>query len=363
MVIARSITISLWATLAATVTFAQAPPVNDAFANRTVLSGLINIVQASNVGAYTEPGEPQHAGDGSTRSVWWTWTAPISGTFTLSTAGSTFDTLVGIYLGSTVSNLTLVVSDDDSGGDGTSRAIFRAIAGEAYQIAVAGFLGASGNIAMSLAPSGSPMASWTLASLNGYPVSSASFAHKVLLLDFFETTCGDCILETPDVVAYRHARAAQGFEILGISKDRLPRFQISENASVMGIDYPVLINSTDVEARFGGPLPMPTKVLVDREGKVQMQILGGHTFSYYAALIDPLLRVDTHLQLRVRRQADRAVLSWPASEFGYVLEGSSDLSPLSWQQVTAPVIENASAENTINLPISSTATFFRLRKP
>src|SRR5436305_6497833 len=69
-------------------------PTNDLFANRIPLTGLTNIFEASNVGASTEPGEPHHASSESTRSVWWTWTSPVTGTFTFSTAGSAFDTLV-----------------------------------------------------------------------------------------------------------------------------------------------------------------------------------------------------------------------------------------------------------------------------
>jgi len=340
---------------------AQAPS-NDLFANRMALFGATNIFQASNVGAFNEPGEPRHAGTDSTRSVWWTWTAPITGSFALSTAGSTFDTLVAVYTGSGFSNLIEVVSDDDSGGNSTSRAVFRAIAGETYQIAVAGFLGAEGTIFFSLTPCGYPAPSWTLAALTGYPVSSTGFPHKVLMLDFFETTCGDCIIETPDLVAYRRAREARGFQVLGIAKDRLPLAQVRDNVSVMGIDYPVLINTSDVEARFDGPLAMPTKVIVDREGKIQMQIVGGRTFSEFAALIDPLLRVDTHLQLKSQRQADRLLLSWPASEYGYVVESSPDMTGPSWSQVLAPVFENPNGDNVVNVPAGPVATFFRLRK-
>src|SRR5436853_2860043 len=80
-------------------------PLNDAFTNSTVLAGLTNYVLASNEGASWEAGEPQHAGSTGGSSVWWTWTAPESGTFSASTAGSSFDTLLAVYQGSALSNL------------------------------------------------------------------------------------------------------------------------------------------------------------------------------------------------------------------------------------------------------------------
>jgi len=94
-----------------------------------------------------------------------------------------------------------------------------------------------------------------LRALNGYPTYSYVFRNKVLLLDFFETTCGDCQYEAPYLHDLREQYSQEGFEIIGISKDNLPPNQIAYNASQMGINYPLLVNDTQVEASFGGPSP------------------------------------------------------------------------------------------------------------
>ena len=73
------------------------------------------------------------------KSIWWTWTASVGGRVTLSTEGSGFDTILSVYRGSSVSNLTWVVSDDDSGSTRTSRAVFDAAPGEVFKIAVSGY--------------------------------------------------------------------------------------------------------------------------------------------------------------------------------------------------------------------------------
>jgi hypothetical protein len=126
-------------------------PANDFFANRIVLSGSSVTSGGTNVKATRESGEPRHAGNAGGRSVWWTWTAPASGTVTIDTAGSNFDTLLAVYTGTSVSALTPVASNDDAGG-GTvsSRVTFAATAGRQYQIAVDGYGGASGSIALRL---------------------------------------------------------------------------------------------------------------------------------------------------------------------------------------------------------------------
>ena len=72
-------------------------PANDDFANAAVLTGSTATWTGTNVGATKQAGEPYVAGNGLGGSVWLVWTAPTSGTFTLSTAGSNFDTMLAVY--------------------------------------------------------------------------------------------------------------------------------------------------------------------------------------------------------------------------------------------------------------------------
>jgi hypothetical protein len=109
----------------------------------------------SNINATKEAGEPNHGYNPGGRSVWWSWTATQSRTVTISTAGSNFDTLLGVYTGGSVSALTTVATnDDDPSGGSTSRVTFNAVAGVTYQIAVDGWDGgygpAVGDIALSI---------------------------------------------------------------------------------------------------------------------------------------------------------------------------------------------------------------------
>ncbi|MBI5772361.1 MAG: choice-of-anchor D domain-containing protein, partial [Verrucomicrobia bacterium] len=133
-----------------------AGPANDNFANRISIAAPNLTVSGSNVNASKESNEPNHANISGGKSVWWTWTAPTSGTVTIDTIGSSFDTVLGIYTGTTVSGLTLVASDDDGGGNTTSRVTFNAVGGTAYQIAVDGFGGVSGSIILSISQTSAP---------------------------------------------------------------------------------------------------------------------------------------------------------------------------------------------------------------
>jgi kumamolisin len=130
-----------------------AAPSNDDFANSIPLAGTTVHVTGANVGATKEPGEPDIAGNPGGASVWWSWTAPSTGVFAVSTQGSSFDTLLGVYTGDAVDALTEVASnDDDPAGGVTSYVTINAVAGTAYRIAVDGLNGASGSISLSIYP-------------------------------------------------------------------------------------------------------------------------------------------------------------------------------------------------------------------
>ncbi len=131
---------------------AAPPPANDNFANRIALvsSGSISVT-GKNASATTEANEPTVAGDVVSRSVWYSWTAPFSGPVTVSTAGSSFDTLLGVFTGAALGALSSIAENDDAGtGAYTSKVNFNAVSGIPYVILVGGFNGAGGKIALSI---------------------------------------------------------------------------------------------------------------------------------------------------------------------------------------------------------------------
>lgn len=121
---------------------------NDNFANAQLVSGSSGSTSGTNTGATKEAGEPNHAGNFGGASIWFRWQAPANAMVTMTTVGSNFDTLLGIYTGSTVGGLTLIASNDDEAFPSSlnSRVTFTAVAGTTYRIAVDGFNGATGNV-------------------------------------------------------------------------------------------------------------------------------------------------------------------------------------------------------------------------
>ncbi|MBL9198975.1 MAG: C39 family peptidase [Opitutaceae bacterium] len=140
--------------LALTFAAAGARPANDNFAARAALAGSPASATAVTAGASKETGEPNHAGSAGGASVWWTWTAPADGTVTLSTEGSTFDTVLAVYTGATFASLSLAGADDDGGDNATSRLSLAVRGGTAYHIAIDGYNRAVGSALLYLTFSG-----------------------------------------------------------------------------------------------------------------------------------------------------------------------------------------------------------------
>jgi hypothetical protein len=110
------------------------------------------------MGASRERGEPNPTGGTGKRSVWWSWTAPATGDVTISTAGSQFDTTLGVYTGDAVRRLTFVAENDDADLAArilTSQVDFRAQAGQTYQIVVNGYRNQAGPISLAIQQQGS----------------------------------------------------------------------------------------------------------------------------------------------------------------------------------------------------------------
>jgi hypothetical protein len=127
------------------ITHRPIDPLNDQFVNAIPLENAAGTNSINTARATKETGEPLHAGNVGGKSAWWTFTPPQDGVLLLSTTNSTFDTLLAVYTGSSVSQLTEVMSNDDAfEGSRFSKVQFGVSTSQVYRIAVDGFGGDSG---------------------------------------------------------------------------------------------------------------------------------------------------------------------------------------------------------------------------
>ena len=120
-------------------------PSNNDFSARTTLGSVANFtINSTNIEATMEAGEPTLGGIAGS-SVWYEWIAPSTGWVSLTTVGSDFDTVIGVFTGSAVNALTQVGFNDESfdltelGTGHTSRLQLKTVSGTSYKIMVSGW--------------------------------------------------------------------------------------------------------------------------------------------------------------------------------------------------------------------------------
>ncbi|HXG48047.1 MAG TPA: lysyl oxidase family protein [Methylomirabilota bacterium] len=129
------------------------PPANDNHENAVEIPYASASYVVDTACATRQPDEPDHYGAGGSHSVWYRWVAPSSGPVTVTTAGSSFDTVLAAYRRATL-GFVLVEEDDDGGESSTSRIVFVANAGTAYYFAIDGYANGSGRAVLNLNPGG-----------------------------------------------------------------------------------------------------------------------------------------------------------------------------------------------------------------
>ena len=128
----------------------NAAPGNDTFASATGVAGASGNITGTTRSATRESGEPRPLSVWGTSgsSIWYSWTATDTGTLSLSTVGSNYDTMLAIYTGSAVGALTVLpngANDDFGAGLLTSSVGVNVTEGTTYRIVIDGYGRTSGN--------------------------------------------------------------------------------------------------------------------------------------------------------------------------------------------------------------------------
>ncbi len=128
----------------------ELPPANDGFNWATEMSGLSGTLLSTNISATVEVDEPAgNSPNHVSHSVWFRWTAATSGTLYVNTIGSTYDTVLDLFQGTSIGALNFRTGNDDYGGTLQSRVAVSVTRGLTYQIRVDGYSSNVGNIRLS----------------------------------------------------------------------------------------------------------------------------------------------------------------------------------------------------------------------
>jgi peroxiredoxin len=133
-----------------------------------------------------------------------------------------------------------------------------------------------------------PQVSYTL--LDGSTSSTEAQRGKVLLVNFWATSCVTCVAEMPQIVATHDKFKPRGFETVAVAMQYDPPAYVSRFAQSRQLPFGVAIDNTGAVARAFGDVQMtPTTFLIDKRGRVVKRYLGAPDFAALHALIGELL--------------------------------------------------------------------------
>lgn len=133
-----------------------------------------------------------------------------------------------------------------------------------------------------------PSVDYTL--LDGTKTSTDSLRGKVVLVNFWATSCTTCMHEMPQIAATHDKYKARGYETLGVAMSYDPPAYVINYAETRKLPFGVAIDNTGAIANsFKDVRLTPTSVLVDKHGKVVKRYVGEPDFAALHQLIEKLL--------------------------------------------------------------------------
>jgi len=160
---------------------------------------------------------------------------------------------------------------------------YSAVAG----LLLAGALGAAAYVSLGSA-SPAPVVAYTL--VDGSKASTAQFDGKVVLVNFWATSCASCVKEMPHLASTYDKFRARGYDTLAVAMSYDPPAFVANFVERRKLPFPVALDGDgSVALSFGDVRLTPTSVLINKRGEIVKRYLGEPDFVALHQLIEELL--------------------------------------------------------------------------
>jgi peroxiredoxin len=127
--------------------------------------------------------------------------------------------------------------------------------------------------------------------LEGKTLNLADLRGKVVLVNFWATSCTTCMAEMPKLVSMQQKYATQGYQTLAVAMDYDPADYVKTYVEKTRLPFIVAHDSKgDIAKAFGGIRLTPTSMLIDKQGRIVQTYLGEPDFEKFQALVEKLLK-------------------------------------------------------------------------
>lgn len=127
----------------------------------------------------------------------------------------------------------------------------------------------------------------TFTTLEGKPIALDDLRGKVVLVNFWATSCPGCVKEMPGLIETYQQYKDRGFEIVAVAMSYDPPNYVVNFVQTRQLPFPVALDVNGAHARaFGDVQLTPTSFIIGRDGRILEQKLGELDFVKLKALLD-----------------------------------------------------------------------------
>lgn len=136
----------------------------------------------------------------------------------------------------------------------------------------------------------SPAPQVTFTDLTGKKISMQSLRGKMVLVNFWATTCPGCVEEMPHIVETYKQYHDKGFEVIAVAMSYDPPSYVLQFDQQRALPFPVALDvQGDLAHQFDDVKLTPTSFLIDKEGNVVEQTIGSLDFAKLRSRLDKAL--------------------------------------------------------------------------
>lgn len=126
--------------------------------------------------------------------------------------------------------------------------------------------------------------------LDGVKADSSQWKGKVMLVNFWATSCTTCVKEMPEIVATHQKFKGRGFDTLVVAMSYDPPAFVANFAESRQLPFGVAIDNTgEIARQFGRVQLTPTTVLINKRGEIVKRYVGEPDFAALHQLVEQLL--------------------------------------------------------------------------
>jgi thiol-disulfide isomerase/thioredoxin len=147
----------------------------------------------------------------------------------------------------------------------------------------------------------------TVRTIDGEDISLAGLRGKVVIVNFWATWCPPCREEIPDLIALQSKYKDQ-LQVIGVSQDEAPASMVAQFASEHAMNYPVVMDTPELERLFTNIHALPTSFVIDRDGRIAQRHVGMLNASLTETEMRVLAGLDANVSIEYREDQDKVKL-------------------------------------------------------